>query len=109
MGAIRKIKIDDEVVYIKGLESVGGGYVADSISDLFAENSLQDALKPIVSLGQKIKKGLQSLEPDETELTLQLSVGIEGQKLFFALANTSAEAQISLKYVWRSSDQVEQA
>ena len=104
MGSIRKIKIDDDVVYIKGLDSVGG-YEQDSFKDLFLENSLQDALKPIVSLGQKIKQGLQALEPDETELTLQLSVGVESQKLFFALvnANASTEAQITLKYAWRAS------
>ena len=107
MGSIRKLKIDDDVVYIKGLDSVGG-YAQDSIKDLFTENSLQDALKPIVSFGQKIKQGLQALEPDETELTFQLSVGVEGQKLFFALANASAEAQISLKYVWRGADQTAQ-
>lgn len=107
MGSIRKIRIDDDIVYIKGLDSVGG-YAQDGIRDLFTENSLQDALKPIVSLGQKIKQGLQTLEPDETELTLQLSVGVEGKKLFFALADASAEAQISLKYVWRGANQITQ-
>ena len=103
MGSIRKVKIDGDTIYIKGLDSVGG-YAQDGIKDLFTENSLRDALSPIVSLGQKIKQGLQALEPDETELTLQLSVGVEGQKLFFALANASAEAQISLKYVWRGAN-----
>lgn len=107
MGSIRKLKIDDAVIYIKGLDSVDG-YAQDGIKDLLTENSLQDALKPIVSFGQKIKQGLQVLEPDETELTFQLSVGVEGQKLFFALANASAEAQISLKYVWRGVDQATQ-
>ena len=107
MGSIRKLKIDEDVVYIKGLDSVGG-YASDGIKDLLTENSLQDALKPVVSFGQKIKQGLQALEPDETELTLQLSVGIEGKKLFFALADASTEAQISLKYVWRSADQAAQ-
>lgn len=107
MKSIRKIKIDDDVIYIKGLDFVGG-YAQDGIKDIFAENSLQDALMPIINLGQKIKRSLQGLEPDETELTFQLSVGVEGKKMFFALADASAEAQISLKYVWRGANQTAQ-
>lgn len=104
MKSINKIKIDGDEIYIKGLD-FAGGYAQDSIKDILTENSLQDALQPIIKLGQKIKCGLQGLEPDETELTLQLSVGVEGKKLFFALADASAEAQISLKYVWRGTNQ----
>lgn len=107
MKYIHKIKIDDDVIYIKGLD-FAGGYAQDGIKDFLAENSLHDALMPIINLGQKIKCSLQGLEPDETELTFQLSVGIEGNKLFFVLADASAEAQISLKYVWRGANQAAQ-
>lgn len=107
MESIHKIKLDDDVIYIKGLDFVGG-YAQDSVKDILAENSLQNALRPIINLGQKIKSGLQELEPDETELTLQLSVGIEGKRMFFALADANADAQISLKYVWRGTTQATQ-
>lgn len=102
MSTFDKIIIDDEPLYIRGLEHHGGGYTDDGIVDrVISSNTIQSALKPIVKLSKMVTNELKKINPDETELTIQLSVGIEEGKLFFALADVSAEAQIAIKYTWK--------
>lgn len=106
MASFNKITIEGEEIYIKNLNTIGGGYSDDGvIKDIIESSStVQAALTPIINLGKKIKAELKNLEPDETELTIQLAVGLDEDKLFFALADVSAEAQVSIKWSWKKSE-----
>lgn len=104
MASVKKITVDGETLYITNLVQAGSGYKDNKINLLeLSSNDMQAALKPIVSVCKKITHGMRDLSPDETELTIQLSAGVDGNNLFFALANLSAEAQIAVKYVWKKN------
>lgn len=106
MESASKVEIDGEIIYVKGLDSSGGKYTDDgALADIISTSTtVQAALKPILNLGRKLKSELRNLEPDETELTIQLSMGVDEDKLFFALADVSAEAQISIKWTWKKDE-----
>lgn len=99
---MKQIKIDDEILYIEGLQYLGDErYTDDSIRDYINIDTLRSALKPVVKVGKILKQGIQELSPQEVEFTLQLQLGVSGEKLAFAIVNTEAQAHLSVKFSWK--------
>lgn len=109
MARLEKVTIDGETLYITDLMHTGKSYINNSKNNNgkndpdFTSDHVQSALKPIVKTCKKITEGMYELAPDEAELTIQLSAGVDNNKLFFALASLNAEAQISVKYIWKKN------
>lgn len=98
-----KIEIDGVTLYVEDLREFGRSQ--DSRSDhRFSVHALTEALEPVARIGQAVGEKMQSLAPDETELTLQLTMGVDGDRLVFGLVKTSAEAMLSVKFLWKKED-----
>ena len=98
-----KIVVDGELLYIEGLLSLDGDqFQYNGIRDAFSIDNLKNALKPVAQVGKAIKDGVLELAPDEVEMTIQLQLGVSGDKLAFSLIKASAEAHLTVKYVWKT-------
>lgn len=93
------VLIDGEELYISGFQS--DGYDSFSLRQI-SSDALKLLLKPVSKIGQAFRSGLKSMEPDEVEMTMQFTMGMENDKLFLGLAKQSAEAQISVKCAWKN-------
>ena len=93
-----QINIDNETLYVANVSTSG----RDAIFNRnLSEESLKKSFAPVIKFGKSLKEGMQDLTPDEIEIAMQLSLSIENNNLIFALVNTAAEAQLSVKYVWK--------
>lgn len=89
---------NNEMLYIKNLDVNGhDGRKKFKLS----KEEIKQSIKPILSLGQEVKDSLNEISPDEVEITMQVSVAVENNNFIFCLVNTSAEAQLSIKYLWK--------
>lgn len=102
----KRVEIGEDVLYIKGLDVVSNdAYVNDSIFDKAkVSNSLEDALKSVLSLTKVVKNQLEELGSDEVEMTIQLGAGIDGNNLFFGFVDVNMDAQITVKSIWKKKD-----
>ncbi len=88
---------NDEILYLGNLEING----QDSFKKFHLSNEqIKNALKPIIKLGQNVKETIKEISPDQVEITMQISIGIENNNFIFSLVNSTAEAQLSVKYLW---------
>lgn len=98
----RELEIDGVSVWINDLQEFGDQPFPDAKKRLsLSEQNFADAIEPIVRICQAIGGKMKTLAPDETEMTVQLTMGLEGDRLVFGLVKTNAEAMISLKFVWK--------
>lgn len=101
---MKKIQIEDEILYVDYLGHTDNGYRDNGIGEMLHMDSLKSALQPVVKVGKLLKEGLKEAKPDEAELTLQLQLAVSEDALAFALVKAGAEAHLSLKFVWKKED-----
>ncbi len=102
---MEKIIIDGETLYVEELKNVDGYHYSDNgVRDVLHLDNLAEALKPVVKIGKLVKKGLQEMQPDETELEVQLQLAISDNVPVFAVVKSGAEAHLSLKFVWKKEE-----
>lgn len=92
---------NDETLYIKNLDI--NGHDGRNIFTL-SKSDIKKSLKPILSLGQEVKESIKEMAPDEVEITMQVSVAVDNNNFIFCLVNASAEAQLSIKYLWKKEE-----
>lgn len=98
---MQEIRVDNEVLFIDGLKSLNDEeWEEQGIKDIISEETLKNALSPVIKVGNILKKEVQKISPNKTELTLQLKLGLSGGKLAFAIVNVETEAHLSIKFIW---------
>lgn len=68
------------------------------------DEKIQKALAPVIRLGNNLKSSIQDLSPDEIELSMQLSMSLENDNYVFSVVKAAAEAQISVKFLWKKKE-----
>lgn len=108
---MKKIIIDNEVLFIENLEKFGdsdSGFKENGRLSEFLKAKTDDfvkALHPIVLVGKAIKTGVAGLSPDEVELQMELKLGMDGDNnVAFAIVKGQAEASVSIKFVWKKDE-----
>lgn len=88
---------NDEILYLGNLNIDG----QDSFKKFhLSSEQIKNSLKPIINLGQDVKEAIKEVSPDQVEITMQVSIGIENNDFIFSLVNSTAEAQLSVKCLW---------
>lgn len=96
-----QISVDGQTLYVADLDPSG----LDGRGNLsFSSKTFGELIKPITTLGKALHEEIKKVHPDETELTMQLTMGIDNGNIFFGLANMSAEAQLAVKFVWKKGE-----
>lgn len=95
------ITVDGETLYIAHLITSGPNKICDYS---LTSKAFGELIKPVATLGKALHNELEKISPDETELSLQLTMGIDNGNFFFGIANMSAEAQLAVKFVWKKDD-----
>ncbi len=67
----------------------------------WSDNVLKQAAQPLVGAFEDFHQSVQSLSPDELELTMQLELALNGETPVFKVFSAGSKCQISAKFIWK--------
>lgn len=102
---LTEVNFDGEKIFLD-LPKQEGPNGARGLS--LTSKELEDMIQPITNFANSITKGFKKIEPDETELTLQLSAHADNGKILLGLVDFGAEAMCSIKFMWKKDSEKRQ-
>lgn len=89
---------DEQILYVSEIPTSG----EDSLKDIkLSKEDFKKLLEPINSVWNMMKEQLDTLNSTEITMEVNLAFNIQNGNLAFMLVKSSAQAQFSLKFVWK--------
>lgn len=105
-----EIIVDGHSIFIENIEQNKPNPYLDDASSVgkvlsWTSEQIVEATKPVAAILTSLRNSAKEMAPDEMELAMQFDLSLNGEVPVFKVVSAEAAAQVSVKCVWKKSQQ----